>query len=92
MKTMHRPVKDDQELLASIENGEWQSIKNIPREKKRYARIARLTLRKDKRINIRISEHDLSGIQALAVQEGIPYQTLLSSIIHKYVSRGLLAR
>ena len=85
-------IKDEKELLASLESGQWRSVKEYQRQSKHYARIARLTLRKDKRINIRISQHDLFGIQAKAVQEGIPYQTFIASIIHKYVTGRLVAR
>ena len=52
---------------------------------KRYADIARNTLRKSQRMNIRISKADLNGIKGKAAQDGIPYQTLVASIIHKYV-------
>ncbi len=49
-------------------------------------------MQKDKRINIRISSKDLDQVQIIALQEGIPYQTLISSIIHKYVSGYLIER
>ena len=52
----------------------------------RYAEIARNTLRKDQRMNIRISRTDLNGIRAKAAEEGIPYQTLVAGLIHKYVA------
>jgi len=57
----------------------------------RYQKIARATLRKDRRINIRVPAKDLEEIQKRALEEGIPYQTLISSILHKYAS-GRLAR
>jgi predicted DNA binding CopG/RHH family protein len=60
-------------------------------EMNRYQKIARATLRKDRRINIRVSAKDLEEIQKRALEEGIPYQTLISSILHKYAS-GRLAR
>ncbi len=85
-------TKDEQDLIASVEAGEWKSVKNLMGEKKRYALIARHTLRKDKRINIRISQRDLEGIQVKAVREGIPYQTLISSVLHKYVAGQLTAK
>lgn len=46
-------------------------------------------LRKDTKINIRLSHHDVEGLRRLAVREGLPYQTLIASILHKYVSRNL---
>ncbi len=80
---------EELELLASYENKEWQSVKNISEEKARYQGYARAAFRKDKRINIRISERDLTALQKRAIREGIPYQTLVSSVLHKYVS-GIL--
>ena len=77
--------KNEKELLASFERGEWKSIKDLPQAKKHYRAAAGETLRKDKRINIRLSQKDLEGIQAKAARSGMPYQTLISSIIHKFV-------
>ena len=81
--------KSEKELLASFERGEWKSVKDMPRAKKHYQEAARETLRKDKRINIRLSQKDLEGIQARAARDGMPYQTLVSSIIHKFVTGNL---
>ena len=61
-----------------------------PCEKKELAEYARNTLRKDKRLNIRISERDLIELQRKAVQEGLPYQTYVSSIIHKFINGTLV--
>ena len=77
--------KNEKELLRSYEKGGWQRVKDFENKKKNYTEYARNTLRKDKRLNIRISSKDLEGIQRAAVREGIPYQTLVSSIIHKFV-------
>ena len=81
---------DELELLASYEQDEWQSAKNVNEQKEQYRVYARATFRKDQRINIRISEKDLLDLQKRAMREGIPYQTLISSVLHKYVS-GTLA-
>lgn len=81
---------DELELLASYENEEWQSVKNIKEQKETYRSYARATFRKDKRINIRISEKDLLALQKRAIREGIPYQTLVSSVLHKYVIGALI--
>ena len=81
---------DELELLASYENEEWQSAINVKEQKEQYRVYARATFRKDQRINIRISEKDLLDLQKRAMREGIPYQTLISSVLHKYVS-GTLA-
>ncbi len=78
--------RDELELLASYEAEEWKSAKSVKEQKEQYRVYARATLRKDKRLNIRISEKDLLAIQKRAVREGIPYQTLISSVLHKYVN------
>ena len=81
---------EELELLASYENEEWQSVKNIKEQQETYQAYARATFRKDKRINIRISEKDLLALQKRAIREGIPYQTLVSSVLHKYVMGALI--
>jgi predicted DNA binding CopG/RHH family protein len=78
--------KEELELLASYENKEWQSVKKVKEQTEKYQTYARALSRKDHRINIRISEKDLIDIQKYALREGIPYQTLISSVLHKYVS------
>ena len=82
--------KEEQEILDAIENGEWEQIKPKRAELEYYAQVARNTLRKDQRMNIRISRIDLNRLKARAAEEGIPYQTLVASVLHKYVS-GILA-
>ena len=77
------------ELLYSVERGEWRSVRGLKSEKKRYSRYAAATFRKDRRLNIRISSKDLEAVQRRAVEEGLPYQTLVSSVLHKYVSGRL---
>ena len=80
--------KEEQQLLNAVESGEFESVLT----KKRRAELvtaAKDTVRKDKRINIRISNRDLKAVQLKASEEGIPYQTLVSSIIHKYISGSL---
>lgn len=83
---------EELELLASYENEEWQSVKNISDQKESYQAYARNTFRKDKRINIRISEKDMIALQKRAIREGIPYQTLISSVLHKYVKGALIEK
>ena len=81
--------QDELELLASYENEEWKSVKKIKEQKEQYRTYARATFRKDRRVNIRISEKDLLDLQKRAVRQGIPYQTLISSVLHKYISGAL---
>ena len=80
---------EEKEILDAIEMGHWELIKPTKSELAHYAHIAKTTLRKDQRMNIRISRFDLNGIKAKAAEEGLPYQTLVTSIIHKYVSSHL---
>ncbi len=75
----HTMDAEEKEMLASYERGEWRPIKNQEAEKAKLQQHARNTLQKNKRINIRLAERDLLGIQARAVEEGMPYQTLISS-------------
>lgn len=77
---------EEKEFVNSFENGEWVSTENLEEEKVRYKNYAKSSLKKDKRINIRISERDLNELQRRAIYEGIPYQTLISSILHKFVN------
>ncbi|HHJ39270.1 MAG: hypothetical protein AXA67_12090 [Methylothermaceae bacteria B42] len=80
--------KEEKEILKDFEAGEFESVLTDKRKKKIQA-IAEATFKKDKRINIRISSRDLRALQRRALEEGIPYQTLVASILHKYVSGGL---
>jgi predicted DNA binding CopG/RHH family protein len=82
--------KQEAELLDSYESGEWRSIEGWEVESQRYRQYARATFAKDRRVNIRISSKDLEGIQKQALEEGIPYQTLIASVLHKYVSGRLV--
>jgi predicted DNA binding CopG/RHH family protein len=81
--------KDEAQLLKAYEAGEFESVLT-PARKKQIQEAATSTFKKDKRINIRISSRDLNTIQKRALVEGIPYQTLVSSILHKYVSGNLV--
>ena len=78
------------ELLNSLEADEWNSVENLKDEIASHQIIARNTLRKDKRVNLRISSKDLEDIKAYAVEEGLPYQTLMSSVLHKFISGRLV--
>jgi predicted DNA binding CopG/RHH family protein len=80
---------DEKELLGSVERGEWKSVKGGKRVRARYSRYAEATFRKDRRLNIRLSSKDLEAIQKRALAEGLPYQTLISSLLHKYAAGRL---
>lgn len=82
--------KEEKDILDSFERGEWKQVKNFKAKVKKHQEYARKTLKKDKRVNIRISSKVLEEIQALAVEYGIPYQTLMTSILHRYVHGTLI--
>jgi predicted DNA binding CopG/RHH family protein len=86
---INNDVKYEENILTSFEKGEWQSVPDIKKEIARYSATAAAALAKDKRINIRLSSRDLEDVQARAAEEGLPYQTLIASILHKYISGRL---
>jgi predicted DNA binding CopG/RHH family protein len=85
-------TKEEKELSRSFDKGEWKSVSNAKEDSRRYQTYARAQLQKDKRVNIRLSSLDLQGLQRRALEEGIPYQTLMASILHKFVMGGLVER
>jgi predicted DNA binding CopG/RHH family protein len=88
MKKMYLDA-EERDLVESIERGEWKSVRNLEAEIKKHQEYARNTLKKDKRVNIRISSRDLEAIQTRAVEDGIPYQTLMASVLHRFVAGRL---
>ncbi len=86
---MNELDNEEKELLASFEAGEWQSVRD-PNHLLELQSYAKAAIAKDKRITLRLSSADLEGIQTRAIEEGIPYQTLISSVIHKYVTGRLV--
>lgn len=82
---------DEQQLLDAFEQGALTSVAT-PALLVDLRQSARATGQKDQRINIRLSSGDLQAIRTRALQEGIPYQTLISSVLHKYVSGTLQER
>ena len=87
---MSKLTKEEKEIEQSVLRGEWRSLPK--REVRRYQAYARAAIQKSKRINIRLSPQDLEGMQQRAVEEGIPYQTLVASVIHKFVTGRLVER
>jgi predicted DNA binding CopG/RHH family protein len=80
---------EEQEILNSYERDEWISV-GTPERIAQLQSYAKATLAKDKKITLRLSSLDLEALQAKAIEEGIPYQTLISSILHKYVTGRLV--
>ena len=89
---MSKLSKEEKTIARSYERGEWKPLVNRKSELHRYHSYARDALQKSKRINIRLSPQDLEGMQQRAVEEGIPYQTLVASVIHKFVTGRLVER
>jgi len=81
--------KEEKDVIDSLETGEWQSVKNLNAYKKHLQETAAKTMLKDQRMNIRIAKRDLDRLKAKALEEGMPYQTLVSSILHKYLAGKL---
>lgn len=83
---------DEKDLMASLNKGEWNSVPNLKKTMTEHALFFHTSQRKNKHVNIRLTESDLDGIRARAIQEGIPYQTLISSVMHKYIAGYLVQR
>ena len=83
--------KHEEEVLEDFEKGEFVSVENSQEEKQIAKQAARNYMKRSSRINIRVSDADLNMVRRMAVQEGLPYQTLLASIIHKFASGRLVA-
>jgi len=81
--------EEELQILRDFERGEFESIQHFRAERRSLEAAARRTLQKDKRINIRISSRDLEKLQKRAAMEGIPYQTLIASTLHKFVTGKL---
>lgn len=78
--------QEEKEELEAIENGEYVEVEDMKKEIEKAKLAAKATLNKTRNINIRLSEQDLYRLKARAVEEGLPYQTLVSSILHKAVA------
>jgi predicted DNA binding CopG/RHH family protein len=89
-KKTFKPIdQEEKDLMESIERDDWKPVDDLDREKEKAISAARNTLKKDKRINLRLTQKDYHQIQIKAIEEGIPYQTLISSIVHKYLNGSL---
>lgn len=88
-KPIFKLDKEEKELSDSFDKGEWKSASNLKDEKKKARKASDNYQKKDARINIRLSMTDLEQIKQKAVYEGLPYQTLIASILHKYAAGHL---
>ncbi len=81
--------QEEKEILDAFESGKLKKSKEASTTQKRHKQYAEAMFRKDARINIRLPSKDLRGLQKKALAEGIPYQTLVASVLHKYVEGRL---
>jgi predicted DNA binding CopG/RHH family protein len=87
---MNKLDSEEKEILEAFESGKLKRVKGAPEKIAEHQKIAEATFKKDARINIRLSSRDLRALQARALKEGIPYQTLVSSVLHKFVDGQLV--
>ena len=89
---MSKLYQEEKQILEAFDRDQLKSIPDKEAQLERHKEYAAATFKKDKRINIRISERDLKALQKRALVEGMPYQTLVASILHKYVEGRLVER
>jgi len=87
---MNKLDSEEKEILEDFEKGELKRAKNVAQEIKQHQAVAEATFKKDARINIRLSSRDLRSLQTRALRERMPYQTLVSSVLHKFVDEQLV--
>lgn len=85
---MYELDPEEKAILEAYDRGEFVPVKNQAAMKRKLQKAAEYTLKKTKNINIRLTEPDYHGLKVKAIEEGLPYQTLAASILHKYVSSG----
>jgi len=83
---------EEKEILDAFDRGELRRPADVPQQLEAHKRIAEATFKKDARINIRLSSRDLRALQLRALKEGMPYQTLIASVLHKFVDDQLVER
>ncbi len=86
---MNKLDQEEKEILEAFESGKVNRSKNAAETQQRHKEYAKAMFQKDARINIRLPSKDLRGLQKRALSEGIPYQTLVASVLHKYVEGRL---
>ena len=90
MKTTKQHLdQEEQEILAAFETGHLKSVPQVQSKIKHYQEMAKAHGNKNRRVSLRMTEWDFLRVQEKALQEGLAYQTLLSSVIHKYITGQL---
>ena len=82
--------KEEKDILEAYDKGKMKTSSPSKKDKEKIKSMAESTFRKDRRVTIRLYDHDLKGIQKKAMEKGMPYQTLISSMIHQYVEGDLI--
>ena len=90
MKMKMKMDQEEKNILEAYEKGEMRLFTPSNAEKEQIKAMAKNTFRKDRKVTIRLYDHDLKGIQKKAMEKGMPYQTLISSMIHQYVEGDLI--
>lgn len=85
-------TQEEQDILEAFDGGEFESVDNVEEFKRKIILAAKNSSAKNKTINIRLSPKSLHDLKVKAAQEGIPYQTLAASILHKYANNNLLSK
>jgi predicted DNA binding CopG/RHH family protein len=88
----YKLTQEELEIENAIEQGEYQSVKNFSKEKNKYQKLAKAHGNKVKRVNLRMTTWDYEKAQEKALMEGLPYQTFLASVLHKYLSGQFIDR
>jgi predicted DNA binding CopG/RHH family protein len=83
---------EEQEILQAFESGNLKKSRHVKSQIEKHRVIAEATFKKDAGINIRLSSRDLRSLQARVFMEGMPYQTLVSSVLHKYIDGRLIEK
>lgn len=83
---------EEKDIIESLEQGEWNQVSNVREAIRQAEAYANATLRKDTRMNIRLSSRDIMQLKARAAEEGVPYQTLVTMILHKYVTGRMVEK
>ena len=90
---MTQPLEaDEQEILNSYDQGEWQSVKTLREDLRQYQAYAAATLAQSRQVSIALSDEDLKAIQRQALETGVPYQKLIADIVHQFATGRLIER
>ena len=87
---MNQLDREERDILESYEKGEWKPVEDLEAEMERYREYARATLKQDRSVSVPISSSDLAAIQKLAIEEEMPFQALMSTIVHNYLAARTL--